>query len=79
MSPVKYELGFCIPKDGILHSHRHENLVSCISKIKKLKYQTFVVSANVLCKGILWLVPVILESHRAQGARINDYLNFSHY
>jgi hypothetical protein len=25
MSPVKYELGFYIPEDGILHSHRREN------------------------------------------------------
>jgi hypothetical protein len=25
---VKYELGFYIPKDGILHSHRRENLKS---------------------------------------------------
>jgi hypothetical protein len=26
--PVKYELGFHIPEDGILHSHRRENLKS---------------------------------------------------
>jgi carboxylesterase type B len=26
VSPVKYELGFYIPEDGILHSHRRENL-----------------------------------------------------
>jgi hypothetical protein len=25
MSPVKYELGFHIPEDGIPHSHRREN------------------------------------------------------
>jgi hypothetical protein len=39
VSPVRYKLGFYIPEDGILHSHRHENLkfytvpcfvVSCI-------------------------------------------------
>jgi hypothetical protein len=24
MSPVNYELGFYIPEDGILHSHRRE-------------------------------------------------------
>jgi hypothetical protein len=30
MSPVKYELGFCMPEDGILHSHRRENLKSYI-------------------------------------------------
>jgi hypothetical protein len=28
VSPVKYELGFYIPEDGILHSHRREKLKS---------------------------------------------------
>jgi hypothetical protein len=28
VSPVKYELGSYIPEDGILHSHRRENLIS---------------------------------------------------
>jgi hypothetical protein len=28
VSPVKYELGFCIPEDGILRSHCRENLKS---------------------------------------------------
>jgi hypothetical protein len=28
VSPVKYELGFYIPEDNILHSHRRENLKS---------------------------------------------------
>jgi hypothetical protein len=31
MSPVKYELEFYIPEDGILHSHRRENLKSYIA------------------------------------------------
>jgi hypothetical protein len=31
MSPVKYELNFYIPEDGILHSHCHENLKSSIA------------------------------------------------
>jgi hypothetical protein len=26
VSPVRYELDFYIPEDGILHSHRRENL-----------------------------------------------------
>jgi hypothetical protein len=26
VSPVKYELGFYIPEDDILHSHRRETL-----------------------------------------------------
>jgi hypothetical protein len=28
VTPVKYELGFYITEDGILHSHRRENLKS---------------------------------------------------
>jgi hypothetical protein len=28
MSPVRYELGFCVPEDGVLHSPRRENLES---------------------------------------------------
>jgi hypothetical protein len=31
MSPLKYELGFCIPEDGIFNSHRRENLKSYIA------------------------------------------------
>jgi hypothetical protein len=31
VSHVKYELGFYIPEDGILHSHRRENLKSYIT------------------------------------------------
>jgi hypothetical protein len=31
VSPVKYELGFYIPEDAILHSHRRENLKSYIA------------------------------------------------
>jgi hypothetical protein len=30
MSPVKYELGFYISEDDILHSHRRENLKSLL-------------------------------------------------
>jgi hypothetical protein len=30
VSPVKYELGFYITEDDILHSHRRENLTSYI-------------------------------------------------
>jgi hypothetical protein len=31
VSPVRYELGFYIPEDGILHSHNGENLKSYIA------------------------------------------------
>jgi hypothetical protein len=30
MSPVRYELGFYIPEDVVLHSHRRENLKTYI-------------------------------------------------
>jgi hypothetical protein len=30
VSPVRYELGFYIPEDGFLHSHRRENFESYI-------------------------------------------------
>jgi hypothetical protein len=31
MSSVKYEMCIYIPEDGILHSHRRENLISYIA------------------------------------------------
>jgi hypothetical protein len=31
MSPVRYELGFYIPEDGIIHSYHGENLKSYIA------------------------------------------------
>jgi hypothetical protein len=31
VSPMKYEMVFDIPEDGILHSHRRENLKSYIA------------------------------------------------
>jgi hypothetical protein len=31
VSPMRYELRFCIPEDGILHSHSRENLKSDIA------------------------------------------------
>jgi hypothetical protein len=31
VSPVRNEVGFYIPEDGILHSHRLENLQSCVA------------------------------------------------
>jgi hypothetical protein len=28
VSPVRYELGFYVPEDGVRHSHRRKNLTS---------------------------------------------------
>jgi hypothetical protein len=36
VSPVKYELGFYIPEDDILHSYRHEDLESYMLQIPSL-------------------------------------------
>jgi hypothetical protein len=33
VSAVKYELGFYIPEDNILHSDRHENLINLTSAL----------------------------------------------
>jgi hypothetical protein len=38
VSPVRYELGY-IPEDGILHSHRRENLKSYISLTGRTLYR----------------------------------------
>jgi hypothetical protein len=38
VSPVKYELGFYILEDGILHSHHHENLKSYILILLKTMF-----------------------------------------
>jgi hypothetical protein len=39
VSPVKYELGSYIPEDGILHSHRCENLRSYIALTGRTLYR----------------------------------------
>jgi hypothetical protein len=36
VSPVRYELGFYIPEDDILHSHSREDLKSYIAFINRM-------------------------------------------
>jgi hypothetical protein len=36
VSPVRYELGFYIPEDVVLHSHRRKNLKSYIFRARVL-------------------------------------------
>jgi hypothetical protein len=43
VSPVRYDLGFYIPEDDILHSHRRENLKSYIA------LPTELCSGDVMC------------------------------
>jgi hypothetical protein len=38
VSPVKYELGFYIPEDDILHSHRRENFKSHNVTVHSVRY-----------------------------------------
>jgi hypothetical protein len=47
VSPVKYELGFYIPEDGILHSHRRENLKSdCCAVAQEVSRWLFTAAAR---------------------------------
>jgi hypothetical protein len=41
VSPVKYELGFYIPEDDILHNHRRENLKSYLLQIRTTLVVTY--------------------------------------
>jgi hypothetical protein len=43
VSPLRYELDFHIPEDGILHSHCHEN-------IKSYKQKYYVITIFSECK-----------------------------
>jgi hypothetical protein len=45
---VKYELGFFIPEDGILHNHRRENLKSYIQLVGFEVLVAVVVPTHVL-------------------------------
>jgi hypothetical protein len=55
MSPVRYELGFYIPEDGILYSHRRENLKSYISHAF-MKKKDLVSRFGMLKQYFSWLV-----------------------
>jgi hypothetical protein len=46
VSPVRYELGFYIPEDNILHSHRRESLKSYIP------VQSFSYDLKLICVDI---------------------------
>jgi hypothetical protein len=54
VSPVKYELGFYIPEDDILHSHRRESLKS---------YMNHIVTANVVPSSLIPSTMKIEEIH----------------
>jgi hypothetical protein len=47
MSPVKYELGFDIPEDDILHNQSHENLKSFQVPQKSIRHVRRLVKSPV--------------------------------
>jgi hypothetical protein len=69
MCPVKYELGFYITEDDILHSHRRENLKSYIA----LKAWTLQQIRNVspVKYELVFYIPEdgILHSHRRENLK----------
>jgi hypothetical protein len=58
VSPVQYELGFYIPEDDILHSHRLENLKSYNPSV------AYTETANVLLQHYINLLPDYLVSSK---------------
>jgi hypothetical protein len=56
VSPVKYELGFYIPGDDNLHSHRRENLKFYTAGLEPISYRGALLSTRVH-------VSLILSSH----------------
>jgi hypothetical protein len=60
VSPVKYELGFYIPEDGILHSDRREYL-----KSDKVHCYSFFDESNLqIPNSSGWLSHVIVQMFR---------------
>jgi hypothetical protein len=66
MSPVRYELGFYIPEDGILHSHSRENLKSYTAVTGWILYWRRNVSPIRYELGIYVPEDGILHSHRCE-------------
>jgi hypothetical protein len=63
VSPVKYEPGFYIPEDDILHSHRREHLKSYIALTAWAMYRRRNVSPVKYEVGVYIPEDDILHSH----------------
>jgi hypothetical protein len=74
VSPVKYELGFYIPEDDILHSHRRENLKSYIALTGWTLLQRRKVSPVKYELGFYIPEYNILHSHRRENLRYSRAL-----
>jgi hypothetical protein len=66
---VKYELGFYIPEDDILHGHRRENLKSYISLTERALCRRRIVSP--VKYELMFYIPEdgILHSHRRENLK----------
>jgi hypothetical protein len=69
MSPVKYELGFYIPEDEILHSHRREGPKSYIALTGWTLSRRRNVSPVKYELGFYIPEDDILHSHRREGPK----------
>jgi hypothetical protein len=69
MSPVKYELGFYIPQEDILHSHRRENLKSYIALTGWTLYRRSNMSPVKYELGFYIPEDDILHSHRRENLK----------
>jgi hypothetical protein len=72
MSSVRYELGFYISEDAILHSHCRENLKSYIALTDWTLYRRRNVSAVRYELGFYIPEDDILHSHRREN--LNSYI-----
>jgi hypothetical protein len=68
VSPVKYELGFYIPEDEILHSHCRQNLKSYIALTGWTLYRRRNVSPVKYELGF-YIPEDILHSHRRENLK----------
>jgi hypothetical protein len=68
--PVKYELGFYIPEDDILHSHCRENLKSYIALTGWALWRRHNVSSVKYELGFYIQEDDILHSHRHENLRL---------
>jgi hypothetical protein len=65
VSPVKYELGFYIPEDGILLSHRRESLKSQNSDV---------IPSQVHCFSVAGKAFSVLKTHTSVLKDVNGEL-----
>jgi hypothetical protein len=73
VSPVKYELGFYIPEDGILHSHLRKNLKSYVTLTGWTLCRRSIVPPVKYELGFYIPEDGILHSHRRENLKSYKY------